>query len=94
MKDDTMKLYDTVAAVFAGLSVFVCLCSLLLYLRVVRPPGPFAPKVNITPTQLILPTDTPTLLPTWTLPPTLTQPPSRTPSLPTPTVAPTVTPRS
>lgn len=77
--------FNTITVVFLGLTVFVCLCSVLLFLRIVAPPEAFRPLAPTQPQVQVLPTDTPTPTPTET--PT----PSRTPT-PTATETPTATP--
>lgn len=78
-------LFDSLTIIFLGLTVFVCLCSALMLLRVVAPPAMFNPRTPTVPAVAIMPSDTPTLTPSNT--PT----PSRT-FTPTPTETPTSTP--
>lgn len=85
-------LFDSLTIIFLGLTVFVCLCSALLMLRVVAPPGMFVPRTPTLPVAAIMPSDTPTLTPSNTLTPsrTFTATPTETPT-PTPTNTPTIT---
>lgn len=88
--------YNTIAILFTGLTVFVCLCSLLMYIKAVQPPGFLRPKGEETqvPT-LFYPSETPTLTPSRTLTPTRTPTFTLTPSLvpsQTPTRTPSVNP--
>ncbi len=87
------EMYNTVTIVFLGLTVFVCLCSLLLYVHAVEPPGFLVPRENTLPVKQVLPTDTPTETPTNTPTITRTPTPTRTP-IPsrTPTLSPNQTP--
>lgn len=88
------SMYNVITVVFVGLTVFVCLCSLLMYVGIVMPPFGLSPRTPTLPPTQVIPTDTPTPTETPTETPTRTPVPTVTPSGPTNTPAPTVTPRT
>jgi hypothetical protein len=92
MKRDT-GLYNTLTVFFIGLTVFVCVCSALLWGKVVQPPALFAPATETLPPTQAIPTDTITPTPSNTLTPTWTPTPTKT-HTPTATVTPTNVPPS
>ncbi|MCC7206502.1 MAG: hypothetical protein IT323_04305 [Anaerolineae bacterium] len=85
-------LFDSLTIIFVGLTIFVCLCSALLMLRIVAPPAMLSPRVPTLPGVAIMPSDTPTLTPSNTPTPsrTFTTTPTETPTA-TPTNTPTNT---
>lgn len=85
-------LFDSLTIIFLGLTLFVCLCSALLMLRLVAPPAMLSPKIPTLPGVAIMPSDTPTPTPSNTPTPsrTFTATPTETPTS-TPTNTPTTT---
>lgn len=83
-------LYNIITAIFTFLSVFLCICSLLLYARVLRVPSAFDPRSYtapiVTPNQL--PTPLPTAIPSNTPVPTFTFTPPPSSATPNPTLTP------
>lgn len=87
--------YNTITVIFLGLTVFVCLCSILLFLRIVAPPEPLRPAAPTQPQLQVLPSDTPSATPTETPTPSRTPTPTATETATaTPTATATVTPTS
>jgi len=82
MRGNTQN-YNTISIIFFGLTAFVCLCSLLLFTRIMQPPTFLRPVDTATQKATLF---FPSLTPTWT--PSITPTFTRTP---TPTVTASLT---
>ncbi len=87
------ELFNTLTVFFIALTALVCVCSALMWAKILRPPAPLAPATETLPPTQALPTDTVTPTPTNTLTPSRTLTPTRTSTL-TATASPTNVPPS
>lgn len=93
MKRTNLAMYNAIAILFAALTIFVFLCTLLMFSKAVPPPAFLSARSLGTPTVYLAATDTITPTPSNTPIPTRTPiPPTSTPIPPTETPLPSATP--